>query len=77
MMSVSGQLTLNARYAVAQREDVAERDPRVQDMKQRDLDFDGKTCREAASDEVLQLLEVRVGDGHQVHDGHHLEEDKK
>ena len=66
-------LTLNARYGVGQREDVPERDPRVQDVKERDLDFDGKSCREAAGDEVLQLLEVRVRDGHQVHDGHHLQ----
>ena len=34
--------------------------------------FNGETRRKLHVDEVLQLLEVSVGDGEEVHDGHHL-----
>ena len=34
--------------------------------------FNGKPRGELHVDKVLQLLEVSVGDGQEVHDGHHL-----
>ena len=62
----------DALHSFGQSEDVAEGDAGVDDVEEGDLDLDWEAGRKAARDEVLQLLEVRVGDGHEVYDGHDL-----
>lgn len=44
----------------------------IDDVEKRDFNLDREARGQLHVDEVLQLLEVGVGDGQQVHDGHHL-----
>ena len=55
---------LNSVDGLIEGENVAESDSRVDHVKKRNFDFDRKSGRKTASDEILQLLEMTVGNGH-------------